>query len=515
MKKYTYLLLTFIFTLVVPGCADLDEEPFSVLSPGNFYRNADDAVVAVNGVYSTLQCCGGGSFYGQTFPIYVGGLADDQIGGNGPWRVPGQFNFDASYDGVFNLWTQLYASINTANSVIDNLPGVSMDEGEKNSLIGEARFIRGLNYFNLVRVFGEVPLQLTENTDLSNALIGRSSISEIYDVIIGDLEFAESNIIQTNKGRATAGAATALLAKVYLTMAGVEGPNTGEAAYYTLARDKAQEVMAQGFALEANYRDVFSVNNESNAEVIFELEFTGTIDGQGSRIPQLRGGAAINNAVDWDIRNGGQPFAGSGFRNRGWGIMRGSHKWCAETDPQDFRSEVCALCEYEFTNGTIKTVDGDPLGAPIVKWFDSNANGSDGHENNVILLRYADILLIYAEAENELNPLSNSAYDALEQVRARARAADGVDVTGMPADLTGSLASQADFRQAIVDERFIELAYENAERWFDLKRHGLVEQEVVEANLVPVTYFAGMEFLPIPATELTLNENLLPQNIGW
>lgn len=499
----------------ISGCADLDEEPFSVLSPSGFYRNAADAEVALYGVYSTLQCCGGGSFYGQTLPIYVGGLGDDQIGGNGPWRVPGQFSFDPTYEGVSNVWTQIYASINTANSVIDNIPQIEMDEAEKNNIIGEARFLRALDYFNLVRLFGEVPLQLQENIDLSNAFKDRASINEIYDVIVEDLVFAEANIIQMAKGRATAGAAKALLAKVYLTMAGVEGPNAGDMAYYTLARDKAQEVMGMSYALESNYKDVFSVDNEGNGEVIFELEFTRNIDGQGSRIPQLRGGAVLNNAVGWDIRNGGQPFAGSGFRNRGWGIMRGSHKWCDETDSLDFRREVCALCEYEFTNGQIKTYVGDPLGAPIIKWFDSNAIGSDGHENNMILLRYADILLTYAEAENEINPLSASAYAALEEVRLRARNADGIDVTGAPFDLTGTLASKDEFRQAIIDERFIELAYENAERWFDLKRHGLVQQEVTESNLVPVTYFSGMEYLPIPATELTLNENLLPQNPGW
>jgi len=515
MKKYAYLKITLLSIIFVIGCADLDEEPYSVLSPENFYRNAEDAESAVMGVYSTLQCCGGGSLYGQTLPIYVGGLADDQMGGNGQWRVPGQFTFDASYEGVANVWAQSYSSINTANSAIDNLPRVDMDNDELNSLIGEARFVRALNYFNLVRLFGEVPLQIEENTDLSNALKGRSTKTEIYDQIISDLEFAETNITQMNKGRATVGAATALLAKVYLTMAGVEGPNAGDNEYYTLARDKALEVMNLGYSLEPNYKNLFSVDNEGNGEIIFELEYARNIDGQGSRIPQLRGGAILNRSVVFDINQGGVPFAGAGFRNRGWGIIRGSNKWCDETDPDDFRREVCAFCEYELTDGTTKTYEGDVLGAPIVKWTDPSANGSDGHENNAILLRYADILLIYAEAENELNPLSGAAYEALEQVRARARAADGIDVTGMPSDLTGTLTSQDEFRQAIIDERYIELAYENAERWFDLKRHGLVPVETVEANLVPVTYFTGMEYLPIPATELLLNENLLPQNTGW
>lgn len=496
--------------LILISCDDLEEVPHSLLSPANFYQTSGDAEAAIMGTYASMQGGGGGAFYQQTFAIFVGGLDDSQQGQNNRWSDPARFNFDATSQDYLNVWRTLYRSVNVCNAAIDNIPDISMNVEEQNSLIGEARFMRALAYFNLVRLYGPVPLEITESIDLSEAYKSRSPVVDVYALIVEDLQFAEENIMQAHPGRATAGAAKGLLAKVYLTMAGVEGPNAGEASYYQLARDKAAEVLGMGYSLQADFDQVFDVDNEGNSEILFELEYSRGIDGQGSRGPQLRGSGLFWQSTVY------HPNLGTirhGF-NTGWGIMVASHKWCNSVNILDYRRNTTVVTEIEKLDGTFWRVNDDNRGAPIIKWQDPQGAGFDAHENNIIILRYADILLTFAEAENEVNPLSAAAYDALEQVRKRARDADGVNITGVPADLTGAFGSKEEFRQAIIDERNIELAFENAERWFDLKRHGLVEQEVTEVNLQPITQFDGMEFLPIPFVDLTVNENLT-QNSGW
>ncbi len=508
MKKFIFSLTAIVFLSLSACDTSLDETPYSVLSPGNFYSSVDDAIAATLATYSSIAAGGGGSIYGQQIPIYINGFSDEQQGG-GPWSTPALYAFDATYAPIQGMWQQMYRAVNFCNAAIDNIPGISMDEEFKNSLIGEARFVRALMYFNLVRMFGPVPLELTESVDLSDAFGPRESKEAIYQSIIEDLQFAENNITQTSTSRATSGAAKGLLAKVYLTMAGVEGPNAGENAYYTLARDKALEVMGMSYFLQEDYDQVFSVDNEGNSEVIFELQHDRGIDGQGSRLAQLSGGGVFFQGPLY------HPTLGikHGF-NQGWGVINVSQKWCRETDSDDYRKITSAVCEYERFDGTMISVENRAPGMPIIKWQDDLATGFDAHDNNHILLRYADILLIYAEAENEINPLSADAYAALEQVRKRARDADGVNITGVPIDLTGTLGSKEEFRQAIIDERQIELAFEFGERWFDLKRHGLIQQEITEAVLQPITYFTGMEYLPIPNQERVLNPNLT-QNTGW
>jgi hypothetical protein len=372
-----------------------------------------------------------------------------------------------------------YYGIKDANAVIDRIPLMDIDEGKKSLYVGEARFLRALYYFYAVRMFGDIPKIVHETTSLTNLKIPRSPVLEIYEeIIIPDLNYAEQNLPlePPEPGRATMGAAKAFLASVYLTMAGE--PLKLGTAYFTLARDKAEEVMNMDYYLFDDFADVFNPEMKNGIEHIFDVQFDRNIQDRES----------IAMWLHWP-RNIGL--------GNGLGLYLPSVSLMNSYEPNDKRTDVTWKTEFP------RQKDGRIIRFPahIWKYFDQEAY-EDGQipkaSNNFPIIRYAEVLLIFAEADNEITGPSENAYAAINKVRQRA----GLDA------LSG--LTQNSFRTAVYEERRHEFVAE-CKKWFDLVRTGRLI-EVMTANGKNVQ--EKHKLFPIPQREIDVNENMT-QNPGY
>jgi len=396
------------------------------------------------------------------------------------------------------MWRALYKSINNANNIIGNIENVPASDG-RDIVEGQARFIRALGYFYLVRWFGEVQIITMENQSEAGK-IKQASVNEIYDLIVSDLKVAESLLpVSYNaiSARPTIAAAKGLLSKVYLTMAG--WPLKLGAEYYTLARDKAGEIihgeLSGNYSLEPVYADLWDANNKfSNSEFIFILHGVSTNRGVNASHHHL----ASRPPVDG-----------------GWGDWYSEERFL-NAFPEGPRKD--ATFRLTFSNGTDWSQNNVPGGGPGQPFSAKyrNSGGSCGF-NNVgcpehgdgffPILRYADILLIYAEAANlAAGAPTTEAYEAVNQVRRRAAGLDP-NTPNAIVDLQG--LSPADFDLAVLDERNWELAFE-ANRWFDLQRREMVE----EVNSMYEGVSREDYLLPKPALQVSLSSGLT-QNPGY
>lgn len=465
------------------------EEPKSALTSANFYQNAKDALLAVNAAYDHL---GSGTsnrdFGGVYFNHYwaLQALASDEGKAGRPEPNTVQlekFRHDPSNTFVEDIWEDCYKTINLANLAIANIPPIDMNEQLKNRYLGEVHFIRGLMYFELVRMFGGLPLLTDPTVDLSSITIERSSVEEVYAVIIADLELAEANLpfayTGGDIGRATKGAAAGYLAKVYLTLQD-----------WQKAKEKANTVMGLGgYELMQDYAAIFKLANTNNQEVVFSVNFT------------------FNNSAIWETSQ-------FNVRTLPLALNRNSNSWEVPTqnvydifEPQDRRKEVTFATSFTEKDGTELTFDPH-----IFKYWDQDAEpGASSSGQDFFNLRYADILLMFAEAENEVSggPTAE-AYEAVNRVRRRARYADGTERNILP-DLTG--LNQQEFREAVWLERRKEFVWEG-QRWFDLVRQGRLKQ-ATEIAKPDVTVDESKHILfPIPQREIIINPNLT-QNPGY
>lgn len=351
-----------------------------------------------------------------------------------------------------------------------------MDNDLKNRMVAEAKFMRGFYYFNLVRLFGGVPLVIKETTSLNDLAVARASAEDVYKQIIQDFTDAEAVLPTTysagDRGRATKGAAKAFLAKVYLTRQ--EWPK---------ASAKAKEVMDLGmYDLWANYVDVFAIANKNGKEAIFEVQALGGGVGEGSF---MQGYMRPN----FDRVNGVAGFGDDPVTDNLYRAYRSDDK----------RRNV---------NLRLYTPTGSPA-APasvtfpcyVYKYLDPTATANGEGSNNFPVLRYADVVLMYAEALNEQTPASTEAYANINRIRSRA---------GLP-NLTANL-SQAQFRDSLLLERRLELAFEG-HRWFDLTRRKKLIDAIKIQN--PTIKVEERHYLfPIPQTERDANPKL-EQNPGY
>ncbi len=494
MKTLRYTILSFfLMVFILPGCEDfLNTELQSELTQETFPETPADALLATNAVYSTLR----NWFYNWGgYPI-LDIMTDDAFKGSNPNdQAPNLLPYDnftitTSQDGLDRWWNTLYQGIKRANVVINLVPGIQMDENLKNRYIGEARFIRGLLYFDLVRAWGDVPLVTSENPPLK---IPKSPADDIYSLIIDDFKFAVSVLPEKDgytpqeQGRASKGAANAFLAKVYLFRH--DFANAGKFA---------MEVINSGkYGLEPVFTDACGINGEHGIESVFEvgaLPVTGGT-GPGDQYANTQG-----------VR---------GTPNRGWGFNRPSedlrHSFEQDdprlkgtiidlgdtidgikilgdgTTPDEVRDDQGNLIEVECYNRKVWV----PGTTTIEEW---------GHNRRII--RYADVLLMAAEALNE-NGKPGEALTQLNKVRARARQGNN---TLLP-DITET--NKDSLRDLILEERRHELALEG-HRFWDLVRTGKA-QEV----LGPLGYTSKYETLPIPQNEIDISQGSLTQNPNW
>lgn len=459
------------------SCEDnLKEEPLSFLEESNSFKTASDATSALNAVYDRLK-----DVYGMNM-IDLADLNSDQCevreeNGGGSEIHKNLFNSGTRVFDTF--YTNSYALIDRANRVIGNVPGITMDTKLRDQIIGEARFLRALAYFNLVQAFGDVPLLTVVSNDVVNVEVPRDPAKAVYDQIVADLLEAEKVLpskytAASEIGRATAGAAKSILAKVYLTR-----------KEWANAAAKAKEVIdSRSYTLVPDYRDVFVPEKENGPEHIFSVQYSCVL-------PQYGSAMAENFAIYFSY-----PINLTG------GTYQVVPAYAGSFAPGDYRKTVTVIEEKTIANGTVVK---SRTGPHTDKYWDPLACAAGKARNNFIVIRYADVLLMYAEALNESGGPTAEAYDAINQVRARAR--NGAQPTVLPdlKDLT-----QAQFRDSVYQERAWELSFEGHGRW-DMLRTGRYQARMQK---IGITADEKHLLYPIPVQEMDVNP-ALKQNPGY
>ncbi len=484
IKLALSIVVLFIFT----SCGDdfLNQPPRASLTVGSFPISSDDAVLATNAAYNSLR----------TWQINTGGfplldmMADDATKGSNPGdgtaiRVYDNFEHTATEGSTERWYKTLYEAVRRCNLVIEEVPTIEMDVALRDRLVGEARFLRAYYYGMLVRGFGDVPKVTSVDPPLD---LGRSPVSEILnEIIYPDLEYASAILPERSEyelselGRATKGAALGLLARLKLFYGDF-------AAVETITRN----IMQSGeYALVTNYEDIFVWDNEHNEESIFE----------------------ISAKPEWFADGGNQYGNTQGVRgtpNKGWGFCRPAYTLIEEyQNTNDLRKDPSILFLNEVVDGILiqgegATPDTTYDNGKIVEiecynqkaWFPGNdSKTSFGHNRRII--RYADVLLMHAEALNE-NGKSAEALPFINQIRTRA---------GLPAIST---MDQGQLRNIILNERKHEFALEGL-RFYDLVRTGKAEEV-----LGPLGFIKNKnEVFPIPQSEIDISQGRISQNPGY
>lgn len=501
MKKILIVLFSIFFLL---SCEKdfIDLQPISDMNVNTFYKTEQDMNQAVLSPYASLH-----DLYNEPY-IYMGEIRSDNT--TFSW-VPGNSKDMVSIDNfkdpllsdnsfVLNFWNNSYNTILRCNIVLDKIDEIEFsDPALKEQYKAEARFIRALVNFWLVRVYGSVP-KVDHELALDEAYaLGRSPIQELYDFIVEDLKFSEENLpnaySDVDKGRVTAGGAKGLLAKVYMTMAGY--PLKKGDAYYQLAEDKALEVINMGqYSLVPDYKSLFDVTNKNSSESLFEIQYKkGGTDT----------GSPWNNNFAPRFSNKEVVLVGDkGGFNAPTQSMSTAY---AESDPR----KTISMSDGYISDGT-----GEFVSEKYVrKYYDVSFSGSD-NDNNWIELRLADIYLLYAESLVRQNKQLGVALDYLNQIRERARNSTGG--TTVPADYL-PFETREEFLLAIEDERRVELAFEN-HRWFDLVRteraQAVMSAEQAATNgFDPGAWSENMLLFPIPLQVIQSNPDKITQNPGY
>jgi hypothetical protein len=543
------------------GITSLDETAQTFISPDKFYQNDAQAAIAVNGAYAPLL-----GWNGWKSPAQYSVMCDDNemlcwnwMGGGFTGQQAGQWYMQDNgvYMGDFQI-------IERANEVLANVPAsAGVTDAEKKLASGQALFARGYAYFDLVRRYGGVPLRTTPYTpDAALGALARSPAEVIWQQAAADLRQAAGMLpvsySQPNgQGLPRAASAWGLLAKVYLHMAGDEVTGTplaaSKAAYVDSARTAAQQEMQDpSVRLESNYMDLFDINKQNtSAEILFAVQ-GAAVNNSGSQIPAFlapRGDCTLVGGCGQGFLSIREDF----YRSFAAGDKRAepgkavAMSWemtqspvgkvrALQTDSvaklqaagvlvrdQAFKwenwTEGCGAFQQQYDSLTIKNASTGTTATTVyavarpfysLKYIDAVHLSSDqAAANNFIIIRHADVLLVFAEAENEKNGPTGAAYAAINQVRARA---------GL-APLSG--LSQADFRQAVWTERSHEL-YGEFQARFDLVREGRWLAVMNARSTVPDFVSHGIcrprqayqKLQNIPSKELASNP-LLTQNAGY
>lgn len=498
--KYFFITVHSLLVLTLISCSDdylVKTDPTSLVED-EFYKTEEQMSQAVNGVYSQLQGIISSQWQYNEF-ITDNTTLHFNVGnrGQGPaleaieyWQI------NPSTPNITNLYNSYYQALVNINTTLAKLENTEINESLSQQLQGELKFLRAYYYFNLVQYFGDVIL-ITEPIDAPGDAwtYARKPVDEVYDLVVSDLEAAASNTLDYGEavaGRVTKGAALSLLGKVYLTR-----------QEYDRAISTLKQVLPMGYSLLTSYEDVFDPANKNHEESIFSVQFQGgdDLDEHSSFIYTFAPRESEGAVIDFSGQNGG-----------GWNTP--SLDIIDSYEDGDLRKDVSLNEGY--TNN-----EGDWVPVPYITKYHHPHSIRGRTDDNWPVLRYADVLLMLAEAINEESGPTGEAYGYLNQIRQRA----GLDpVSGL---------SKEAFRDTVLHERRIELAFEN-HRWFDLKRTKTPEElaaflnaygEVEKSN--PTTSRGGIPFtegdyifephealFPIPADEILINGELT-QNPGY
>ena len=479
MKKLASIVLTVVLAI---SCNFLERDPYTSIAFNNVYKTEKDMNLAANGLYGVLQ-----SFYQTYYPEYSELPSDNLNCGNGSSDTGGQFDFftlTPTNSFLSNAWNSSYHIIHQCNLVLKYNPGIDYSSDSlKNRIEGEARFVRGLTYFNLVRMFGDIPIVDHIQTQAEARAARRDPAADVYELIISDLSTAVSLLPASysgdNIGRATKYAAETLLAKVYLTIH----------EYDDVLPLLEDVISSKKYQLLPNYGDIFLPENAGNKEMIFEIQFEGGNLGEGSRWGFRAHPRAIAGAMGISASDASIPSK-SIMNALGTGNPRADASYGAMTYSGTTRNH---LKKHYMEHGV--------------------QNSSD---DNWPLLRYADVLLMYAEAHNETVDTPDSLdIDYINQIRRRAY---GLNKTDTSKDVNNlEKMDKVAFRNTIWKERRLELAFEG-HRWFDLVRTGeyvtvMNEHALDEGKQITVHDWNNL--YPVPQAQIDINPNLLPNNPGY
>lgn len=513
LKYFSFL----IALAVLSSCAKLKEDPGAFITAAEYYKTKADAVNAVNAAYFLLNS-GGPSVqtpYNTLFATGMDFMSDDIDPGpgatNADVRSQAVLNHSSTGLRVLQLWQQHYAGIKKANVAIDKVPeieDVALTDALKKRLIGEAKLLRALYYFNLVRLFGGVPLILHDQpgVSISDFQIARNTVAEVYVQI--EKDFTEAALALPDSytgvdiGRATAGAAKSLLSKVYLTQ-GKWTDAVAKAEEVTGAFPYAAGSSPYHYDLFADYAQVFLPAYKNGKEHIFSAQFKSNSLSQG------------NNQAPRGARSGVPGMVGSytdqvRFYTQGTDKFFSIYKLYEANDKR--KKNGSFVTRFLGTDGkwygdlNDKSIPGDSIPYLNKYWDPNQSSNLSESAANVPVIRYSEVLLILAEAENELNGPTAKAYAAYNRVRERA---------GLT-PLSGLTKNQ--FREALYLDRRLELVWEN-QRWFDLIREKdgagkiILEDALKKVGKVNVSVPKHLLF-PIPQQEIDLNTKLI-QNPGW
>ena len=472
-------LLGFSFS----SCSDfLEQNPQTDLSENDFYKTADDILSAVNGAYSSLQ---EGDIYGNWYVF--GEIPSDNTRNQLSGSVTTQNEFDQFYidmqnSMIANFWKAAYKVINRTNTILGRIDGIEINTELANRYKLECKFIRALMYFNLVRVYGDVPLVLKEISISESYDILREPKENVYNQIIADLKEAQGLPVSystAEDGRATQGAAKALLANVYMTLHKYAEAETILAEIINSGRYSLLENTPGSLNIDG-YKNVFSPVNHNSKEGIFEIQFLKGGYGEGSNYANnfapensgtnvvAVGGTGGNNIPEMDIYNA--------------------------YEEGDLRRDFSMSLGYYDNRKNNEWVES----RYVCKFMDVPYQNNDA-SNNYPVIRYADVILMYAEALNQ-NGKTAEACKYLNMTRRRGFGYQTTETS--PVDL--QTTDKAQFALMVEQERRVELAFEN-HRWFDLIRTGRAVEvmrskgfSLNETNLI----------CPIPQKQIDVNPKL-------
>ena len=517
MNNYIKLSVFTLSILILSSCVNEDDlfqvDP-NVQTTESFWQTPEDAVNGLNAAYGKLTVDG---TYMRCSPLLLD-LKGDDCRSNSPWGAManvGRFNSSIADNAIYGwAFETYYQGVYRCNQVLDNVPSIEMDSDLRDRVVGQAKFLRGLYFFHLVNMYKNVALPTT-STELYNP---QKTEAEGWAQVIQDFTDAAALLpvsydgisgpdANTQEGRATKGAALGYLGKAYLFTKD-----------FANAETTFKQVIDLGvYSLMDDYRDNFTTDNENNAESLFEVQFdreVGGVDLSWCCTPVAGWGRTSARAITYAPRSFGwtdvQPT---------WTLYNAFLEEPTVNGDKDPRLDAtifyngnpASLYGNDFsTYYAGNTADLNDLFCRKYQNDETNVDEFDWRSGiNERLLRYADILLMYAECLNE-NGKTADAYQYIQMVR------DRVDLPDLAT--TKPNMTQAEMREQLDHERFLEFALEG-HRFDDIRRWGWLEDDAKLAELKQRdaeynTYVPGREFFPIPLTEIDNNPGT-QQNEGY
>ncbi|WP_236980806.1 RagB/SusD family nutrient uptake outer membrane protein [Membranihabitans maritimus] len=501
MKNYIFYVSA-IITVFILGCTSLDEDPKGLLAPEGFFKSPSDVEAAIHGAYAEWVTTQVEKSYllalmlrGDMVDVGDRNTLSDRIAIN-------DFSMDANNRLIQESWDRLFQSVSAANSAIKGARIIAADEDIKNELEAKARFIRGFTYFHLVRCFGAVPYmdEPIESAEVLDA-IDRTEIEEVYNYIIDDMVFAKEHLPISNQGDArnigTQGSASTVLTDIYLTLGRYE-----EAA--SEGRQIIQNQELYNYGLEPNYQDLFNANLAGTLkEPILTIDLKNDLN-QGA-YNQKDGMINLTRIRD--------------YAPRSLSVAVPSLMVYTDWDSRDYRKKV-SFEDSVIVDGVKTALTATNFRVPrphIAKYFrfpgPQEAGDDRSSDHHYSLYRYADVLLMTAEAINETEGPGGEAIGLVNQIRERARF-NGEEETDFPVNVDSQI-NREELRDIIREERRLEFAFE-FKRWFDIKRWELLKEtfETGDDLFEPHSVDETRDYLfPVPQTEIDVTD--FEQNQGY